>query len=138
MTRLLRTSLFLLFGGFIALLPHGAQAQERLMAKYIADIGPQDHFNSSGALLTTFAALLAQDRANYHRFGIRHPNDGSDPIFGSRAMRAQINGATVQIPSYYTPYTSHMVNNRPGASYMVVYVFGNGATISRITIEVPG
>ncbi|MEM7074212.1 MAG: hypothetical protein AAGA28_13695 [Pseudomonadota bacterium] len=60
------------------------------IAYYVAWIGPEDMRNSGGARLTDFGAVLQQDRANYHRFGIRHPQDEGDPVFGDRAQRARI------------------------------------------------
>lgn len=114
-----------------------AAAQEVLLAEYVADIGPEDHYNSSGTRLGTFGALLAQDRANFHRFGIRHPNDGWDPIFDSRAMRAQISDSVLRVPDYDAPYVRNVLDT-PAGTYMVVYVYGVGERITRITIEVPG
>lgn len=60
------------------------------MAYYLAYIGPEDMRSSSGKPVTTLGGVLQQDRANFHRFGIRHPQDGSDPIFANRALRASI------------------------------------------------
>ncbi len=121
-----------------SLWPGEASAQERLLTQYIADLGPQDHFNSSGTQLTTFAALLAQDRANVHRFGIRHRHDQIDPVFAARAMRAQINVQTVQIQHYYQQFVQHILRDRPPGTYIVVYVYGYGSTITRVTFDVPG
>ena len=109
------------------------------MAEYVADIGPEDHYNSSGTRLTSFAALIAQDRANYHRFGIRHKNDGNDPIFSSREMRAQIGPGVLRIEGYYQQYVANVVaSDGYGGTYLVVQVYGNGNRITRISIVVPG
>lgn len=130
---------FLAFLAFVAAVTVQANAQDRVLARYIADIGVEDHYNSSGTRLTTFAALLAQDRANYHRFGIRHTHDGDDPVFSQRAMRAQITANIVQVPDYYDHYVQNVVaSDGSGGTYMVVIVYGNGRTISRMTIDVPG
>lgn len=64
-------------------------AQEQITA-YFAEIGREDMRNSSGAPLGDFGAILQQDRANWHRFGIRHDGDHGDPLFGNLEMRAQI------------------------------------------------
>lgn len=45
------------------------QARE-LIESYIALLSDADHFNSSGQRLTSAAAIIRQDRANYHLFGI--------------------------------------------------------------------
>ena len=49
-----------------------------------------DHFNSRGQRLTTAAAIIRQNRANFHRFGIRSPEDQDDPFFASEGNRAAL------------------------------------------------
>lgn len=69
--------------------PVAAQAWDQL-AYYIATIGPEDFVNSRGVRLTDPGAVLQQERANYHRFGIRHRLDQPDPIFADRNQRARL------------------------------------------------
>lgn len=61
---------------------------QQLLDRYEAVIGQQDRFNSSGARLTKPSQILTQDRANFHRFDIRHPGDTSDSYFNDRQNRA--------------------------------------------------
>lgn len=75
--------------GLALLVPQEAAAQQTA-ATYFAALGPQDHVNSSGAPLGSFAAILQQDRANYHRFGRRDAHDEGDPFFGDAEVRAMI------------------------------------------------
>ena len=63
-------------------------AAQQLIGAYTAFIGTDDLYNSSGARLTQPWQVLRQDRANYHRFGIRHAGDEWDPFFGSIENRA--------------------------------------------------
>lgn len=63
-------------------------AAQTLVDSYVAEISPQDRVNSRGAALSDPAAILAQDRANYHRFGVRQAGDMGDGVFSDRAMRA--------------------------------------------------
>ncbi|GGL76571.1 hypothetical protein [Wenxinia marina] len=70
-------------------LPAAAQQWNQL-AYYVAWIGPEDMRNSSGVRLTSLGAVLQQDRANVHRFNIRHPQDEYDPVFGNQSVRAMI------------------------------------------------
>ena len=79
----------ILFALFITLFASLAHADEEI-ALYLAWLGPEDMRTSSGAKLSSFGDILAQDRANYHRFGVRQELDMSDPIFGSREMRAKL------------------------------------------------
>lgn len=71
------------------ILPAPAIAQE-VLDRYVAVIGAQDRVNSSGAALTQPAQILAQDRANYHRFGIRQAGDTEDRSFRTTEYRGQL------------------------------------------------
>lgn len=62
------------------------------LGAYFAEIGPEDMVNSSGEPLRDFGAILQQDRANVHRFGVRHGGDEVDPFFVGRDARATIPG----------------------------------------------
>lgn len=110
-------------------------AQKRLMAEYVADIDPEDYYNSCGTRLTSFAALIAQVRANYHRIGTQHRVEGNDPIFASREMRARIIPALFRIES---PYQQYVASSGQGGNYLVVQVYGYGNRITRTSIVVPG
>ena len=54
---------------------------QQLLESYVALLSERDHFNSSGQRLTTAAAIIRQDRANFHRFGLRDPGDEDDTFF---------------------------------------------------------
>lgn len=62
-------------------------AQGPLLEVYTAFLGPDDHFNSKGARLTQPWQVIRQDRANFHKFGIRDRGDEGDRFFGSIANR---------------------------------------------------
>lgn len=66
-----------------------AQAQQ-LLDTYIAQISERDHFNSKGVRLWSAAAIIRQDRANFHRFGIRDPADQPDTFFADMGNRAKL------------------------------------------------
>ena len=70
--------------------PTAALAQGRVLADYTARIGPQDHVNSMGDRLNTAAAILRQDRANYHRFGQPDAEDEGDEVFDDRRERGRM------------------------------------------------
>jgi Rap1a immunity proteins len=67
--------------------PTLAQAQQ-LIGSYVALLSEADHFSSSGQRLTSAAAVIRQDRANFHRFGIKDPQDQGDAFFADEANRA--------------------------------------------------
>lgn len=71
----------------LALAAGGAFAQD-LLDSYVAYIGEADLYNSKGARLSEPWQVLRQDRANYHRYGIRQPMDMGDRFFSSMENRA--------------------------------------------------
>lgn len=73
----------------ILILPTPLAAQE-LLESYVAFIAPEDRRNSKGVKLTHLSAVLAQDRANFHRFGIRQARDTADGVFTTTQKRSQI------------------------------------------------
>lgn len=54
---------------------------------YVAKLGVQDHFNSRGKRLKSAAAIIRQDRANYHKFGKRDAIDEGDSFFNNKKNR---------------------------------------------------
>lgn len=83
-TVLKRCTLLLLM---LVMFPAASHAQ-RVLEQYVAFIGVDDLYNSSGARLTQPWQILRQDRANYHRFGISQLGDEGDSFFGSIENRA--------------------------------------------------
>jgi len=75
--------------GLAANIPIHSNAQQ-LIGNYTALLSEADHFNSRGQRLATAAAVIRQNRANFHRFGIRSPEDQDDPFFASEGNRAAL------------------------------------------------
>jgi len=71
----------------VAVVAAPARAQE-LVESYTAFLSEADHFNSNGQRLTSAAAIIRQDRANFHRFGRGDPGDEGDSFFASIDNRA--------------------------------------------------
>lgn len=65
-------------------------AQGRLLEEYVAYLGEDDHYNSRGERLTEPWQIIRQDRANFHRFGLRDRGDESDGFFDSPKNRARM------------------------------------------------
>lgn len=59
-----------------------------LIESYVAYIGDDDLYNSQGVRLTEPWQIIRQDRANFHRFGLRDPGDENDSFFASSRNRA--------------------------------------------------
>ncbi|ABD53086.1 hypothetical protein [Jannaschia sp. CCS1] len=112
-------------------IPFAAHAQQ-LIASYYTTLGPNDHYNSSGTRLGDFGAILQQDRANVHRFGIYDSGDQSDPIFGSLQNRSLI-------PSIWRfgPSAQGIPNRvvQGHQAYIFVEIFGFGGTPQIIVVH---
>jgi hypothetical protein len=72
----------------LALLIAGPAHAQDIVGSYVAYIGRDDLYNSSGARLTEPWQILRQDRANFHRYGISQRGDEWDSFFGSIENRA--------------------------------------------------
>jgi hypothetical protein len=83
----MKRAVLLLLGG-IAL--HAMSADAPPLESYLARIGTQDHYSSRGHPLRKIADILQQDRANYHRFSTRDPDDSPDTFFRSRRNRSRM------------------------------------------------
>jgi hypothetical protein len=79
----------LLFGLFTAAATVPVSAQQ-LKESYKALLSERDHFNSNGERLRSAAAIIRQDRANVHRFGIRDRADQDDVFFADMDNRAAL------------------------------------------------
>lgn len=67
-----------------------AVAQEQPLETYYAELGRWDHFNSNGERLRSAAAIIRQDRANYHKFHRRDVGDQGDHFFDDAGNRARM------------------------------------------------
>ena len=52
-----------------------------LLDEYVAELSWKDHFNSNGERLDSAAAIIRQDRANFHRYGRIDQADTHDGYF---------------------------------------------------------
>lgn len=105
---------------------------DEVIAEYLAWLDARDTVNSKGVKLGSFGQVLAQDRANYHRFGIRQELDTGDTVFGSRDMRAKLPqlyeaGRTVEA------YIRRDVMSGRG-HYVYVRVMGQGGRVTHVDV----
>jgi hypothetical protein len=110
--------------------PVSTHAQE-LIESYTALLSEADHFNSSGQRLTSAAAIIRQDRANYYRYGVRDADDEGDQFFadeGNRAVLEQMLDRGRADPGVL----SRIVNGTPRIR-VDIYRAGNGPFI-RVTL----
>lgn len=65
----------------------GTTHAQNLIESYTTQLSEQDHFSSRGERLQNAAAIIRQDRANYHKFGRCDPGDQHDAFFASATNR---------------------------------------------------
>jgi len=87
---------------------------------YIAVIGTEDLYSSKGARLQTAGAVLQQDRANVHKFGIRQAGDTGDTYFTTAAERAKMSEAVNQ-SNLPKSLTDAIVNGTVGPLRIDIY-----------------
>ena len=104
---------------------------DTLIESYSARLSQADHFNSNGQRLTSPAAIIRQDRANFHRFGIRDAEDDGDSFFsnqGNRALmerlieRGRITSTARNRIVNGTPLITVEIYSSPGGDYVNVTV----------------
>lgn len=111
----------------------GASAAQELMVDYFTMLSRNDLYNSNGVQLGDFAAMLQQDRANYHRFGRADQLDQGDWLFLERGARAQIPALFANGPGV-APYIRNNALSGQGA-YVYVQVFGSNGVPRYIVVS---
>lgn len=111
------------------LAPLPAAAQE-LIASYTAFIGEADLYNSNGQRLREPWQILRQDRANFHRFGIRQFADEYDPVFASMEARAQFEA--LLRAGHIDPAARQAILR--GGSIVHVEVWGQGSRLHSVRV----
>lgn len=93
---------------------------------YKARLSEKDHFSSSGKQLKTAAAILRQDRANFHVFNIKDAEDESDDTFKDKVSRENM-GQTIAISK---KIEKAILNSTP---LVQVEIAGDGGDVTLIT-----
>lgn len=63
---------------------------DEMVESYTARLSANDHFNSSNERLASPAAVIRQDRANYHKFKQRDAEDEYDSFFSEVENREKL------------------------------------------------
>lgn len=104
-----------------------------VIASYSAFLSADDHYNSNGAKLTQPWQIVRQDRANFHKFGLRDDWDDWDGLFANADNRARLE-SLARANGFSAGDRSLIVNNEV---FINVTVFGYGNTITDVWVEVP-
>lgn len=124
-------TIFVAFAALFSLLPSSADAAE-LIEQYIAVLSAKDHFNSKGKRLTSAAAIIRQDRANYHKFGLRDQGDAGDSFFADAENRATLEKMLERGTSTRSAINS-VVNGTP---VILVQIFRSESGLPFINVSV--
>jgi len=111
----------------LAVLPAtDAAAADDLIDEYTAWLSPRDAQSSRGEPLDDICAIVQQDRANFHRFGLRDPGDGADSVFATQEARARIARDCRYAIEAFEPYARERLLENGEPVYVWVRVFGSG------------
>ena len=102
----------------LAALTTAASAQGDRIDSFEARLSARDHKSSAGKKLTSAAAIIRQDRANYHTFGKRDAEDSPDGHFMSESGRA---GLEKMLRSLTAAQRKKIVNGTPLIEVMVFF-----------------
>lgn len=89
-----------------------AVAQEKPIDSYYARLSDRDHFNSNGERLQSAAAIIRQDRANFHLYRKRDAEDDSDNVFSDKENRARLE-TMVNNGRFYDGAEKEILNSTP-------------------------
>ena len=103
-----------------------------VIAEYTTWLDARDTVASDGTRLTSFGAVLAQDRANFHRFGIRQELDTTDPVFTSEEMRAKLPDLYAAGTKVSESIRSDVMEGR--GHYVFVRIMGTGGVVTHIDV----
>ena len=73
---------------FAALFTATPAFADELIESYNAFLSRADHYKSYGTRLTSAAAIIRQDRANFHKFNLQDEGDENDNYFDNVNNRA--------------------------------------------------
>ena len=105
---------------------------DTLRETYVAKLSTRDHYNSKGKKLTNAAAIIRQDRANYHKFGKRDAGDQGDKFFNKASNRAILEAYLKRGKS--TPGTLKSIVNGTPTIVVKIYRSDNGNDYVNVTV----
>ena len=112
----------------------GSARADRLLESYTARLSSQDHFSSAGARLTSAAAVIRQDRANFHKFGRQDPEDEGDQYFAA-ARNREVLEAMLERGSSTRGALNSIVNGTPLVQVSVFRAESGGRDYVTVTVK---
>lgn len=108
--------------------------EDGVITAYSARLSRKDHFASDGVRLDSPAAVIRQDRANYHKFNRADDEDDTDDYFDSAAHREGLEQALERGHTSRAAYRSVMDGN-PLIAVTVYRARGGGIYIDVKIVE---
>ena len=108
-------------------------AQSRVLNEYTARLSEQDHFSSDGVRLTSPAAIIRQDRANFYKFHRADAEDEADRYFDTAEHRERLEQMLAHGHTDRRAYKA-IVDGTP-LIHVVVYREGDGVYIDVKVVE---
>lgn len=110
----------------------GPALADDLIGSYSAYISQADLHNSKGQKLTQVWQILRQDRANFHKFGIRDPEDENDIFFASISNREKFESMIMK--GAVTAGAKQILLN--GGAMVFVEIFGQNGIGTSVHVTV--
>ncbi|ADV46210.1 hypothetical protein [Nitratifractor salsuginis] len=101
---------------------YGSSAGAGVQEVYYARLSGWDHYNSRGVRLDSVAAILRQDRANFHKYYRRDPEDTGDSYFANKYNRSILERIVRR--SYIPPQVRNAILY--GTPYVKVTLYTDG------------
>ena len=108
-------------------------AADTLRESYVAVLSERDHLNSNGDRLDNAAAIIRQDRANFHKLGKRDPDDESDKFFASADNRDILEQLLKR--GHSNPATLRTIINGTPAITVSIYRAAAGAIYINVVVS---
>lgn len=110
-----------------ALVWTGTASADSFLGSYVARISARDHYASDGYPLDSAAQMVRQDRANWHKFGKRDPDDENDVWFRTNAQRERLQ-SMLQRAGAMSAATKRAIAN--GSPLIQVDVYANSVAVT--------
>lgn len=116
----------------LLIFPLNAAKADTLIESYVAFLSNSDHFNSKGQRLTDAAAIIRQDRANFHKLGHRDAGDEADSYF-SKASNRELLERLINRGTSTRSAINAIVNGTP---YVIVNIYRSNSGSHYVNVTV--
>ena len=108
----------------------------KVVASYTARLGRLDHYNERRERLEEAAAIVVQDRVNYHKRLGRDAEDQGDPLYHDRRARVELTGLVRAYLADKPPIAARILRGKPVVR-VIVSESRIGKRVARVDILRP-